>query len=1037
MNSKSTSNNDNQSDNISNNKIKKSKENNINDIKSLAESNTTSYLSNFLNNTNKTSNKQNVENAKNTKYKYLLTFERRVQNNLKDKYNYSNRKYELLCINHLLRNSNCRLVSIFKERMIIDYIDEFLKRIYNLKESKERIPKFYLYYKHYSIFFGQPFFTDFDLNLILQKNGEKKARIYYKNQYQNGESKDDDNENGFAESGSDDEDERGKNEENKKKKNNNNNIFNSDIKETIDNVTLMTTINSIENNTINLGLNNEKIEIFSENKKERSNDTTIGEIVEDINKGIEKVNIAKSKNNVKKKKKKSSGENNIMNEDIKKNKKKLMDIINNNNNNNIKKNIKNNSIKKKLFYIRHQNVNLNMNSGGNLISNTQRYSQKKTTTSIKNDNLSKNNNFSSNNNISSNKAYKKRRLLSYGNEDINKIINPNSHKSPKHLNNINFNYLNTITTNTIYRSKKLNQIKKINNPFSMNKKSLNMNNNTNAISSLCTNRNINKIKICKTLKNFGDKNKIKKNDIRNLINKDLKTISGDKKKKLNKISYKKFGFSNLTETQIMTEKNNNEKIKGRNIISPLNDKYYENYTLNNNYININNLPFSANKNKNCINNGKNINNNILLNNLSYENINYDKGIYHKRTKSNLLQNNFKKNINDNPTFSKVNIRNTYNAYVKPSLRINKNDKLFINKPIESVDMNYFKNQTSINNYYYNEPQKNKKLSTNNDYYLSNLTKNNQNLINDSKNNAMQMQNIDNPKNSNFNKYVLDAIKKSRHQHCYSLTNQINPFHTLNANDDIFKNKDTLKNLNKKGQKVRDVLQIALSLFVNENSSRNYQNNLNVMEKYPTYYKLNKNPTQKNDKNNPKRNYNLNININNEININENNIINNSTYLINDLNKLNNKNIKRKTMDKNISKNFVVGNDSKQREKEKDKNIINLKQKKYNIDQPISSSSNNICKLTKNSINENRIISLNNNKKAKKMKSRNYEGGNLNNVLTSINNNYMNTVIFNNNTFDNDKSSYKNKVNSTFNKNKNIIKSYYAKNGKNLFLFNGQ
>lgn len=116
---------------------------------------------------------------------------------------------------------------------------------------------------------------------------------------------------------------------------------------------------------------------------------------------------------------------------------------------------------------------------------------------------------------------------------------------------------------------------------------------------------------------------------------------------------------------------------------------------------------------------------------------------------------------------------------------------------------------------------------------------------------------------------------------------------MNANDDIFKNKDTLKNLNKKGQKVRDVLQIALSLFVNENSSRNYQNNLNVMEKYPTYYKLNKNPTQKNDKNNPKRNYNLNININNEININENNIINNSTYLINDLNKLNNKNIKKK------------------------------------------------------------------------------------------------------------------------------------------------
>ena len=448
----------------------------------------------------------------------------------------------------------------------------------------------------------------------------------------------------------------------------------------------------------------------------------------------------------------------------------------------------------------------------------------------------------------------------------------------------------------------------------MNKKSLNINNNTNAISSLSTNRNINKIKICKTLKSFGDKNKINLNDIRNLINKDLKTISGDKKKKLNKIRYKKFGFSNLTETQILTEKNNNEKIKGRNIISPLNDKHYENYILNNNYININNMPFSANKNENCLNNGKNINN-ILLNNLSYENINYDKGIYHKRTKSNLIQNNFKSRINDNPVFSKVNIRNTYNAYVKPSIRINKNNKLFINKPIEPVDSN-FKNQTSINNYYYNE-LKNKKLTKSNDYYLNNLNKNNQNLINDSKNN-------DQAKNSNFNKYVLDAIKKSRHQHCNSLTNQINPFHTLNANDDIFKNKDTLKNLNKKGQKVRDVLQIALSLFVNENMSRNYQNNVNVMEKYPTYYKLNKNPTQKNDKNNPKRNYNLNININNEININENNIINNSTYLINDINKLNSKTLKRKTMDKNISKNYIA-NDSKQREK--DKNIVILKQKK--------------------------------------------------------------------------------------------------------------
>ena len=85
--------------------------------------------------------------------------------------------------------------------MISDYINEFLRRQYTTIEAKERIPKFYLYYKHYSIFFGQPFIKNFNFNKLIQKNGEKKARIYYKNHYQNGESKDEGNENlGFAQS---------------------------------------------------------------------------------------------------------------------------------------------------------------------------------------------------------------------------------------------------------------------------------------------------------------------------------------------------------------------------------------------------------------------------------------------------------------------------------------------------------------------------------------------------------------------------------------------------------------------------------------------------------------------------------------------------------------------------------------------------------------------------------------------------------------------------------------------------------------------
>ena len=1055
MNSNSSLNNDNQNNTVLTRQTKKNQEKNKKEDKFQGTTINVNYPLNKTKNTrkktyNKESKSQKVKNKKNN---FLFSFESQVRNNLYKKYNLTQKKYNLLCVNYLLSNATCRLVSIFKEKMIIDYVDEFLKRKYSIKESKERIPKFYLYYKHYSIFFGLPFFTDFSFNVILQKSGERKARIYYKNHYQNGESKDEDNENiGFAESGSDDEDEDKKNNEdtNKKKKNNKNNnntIFNSSIKENIDNVTLMTTINSIENNTINLGLNNERIEIFSENKMEKSNDTTIGELMEDIEKGIEEMNKAKNKNAAKKKKKKnhSLGDNfynlirkninsNCTNENIKKNKKKLIELLNNNN---IKNKIKNNSIKKKLFYVGHQNININMNSNAPLTSNTHRYNKKKNNISSKADNANKKtlNSNNNNNNLDSNKTYKKRKLLSYGNEEVNKIINPHTHKSPKRGSNINYNYLNTINANTIYSSKKMGEVQKINSPFSLNKKTINTINNTNSIlTSINTNHNNNKIKICKTLKNFADKNKNKKTVSKNNMNKELITISGGKKKTINKFSYKKLELDNLTETQMFKEKHIGKKTKGRNIISPLNNKYFENYTLTNDYTNTNNLPFSANKNKNNMANNKIFNNNkAKLNNLSYQTINCEQGIYHQRTKSNLVQNNYRKNVNSNPTFSKVINTDANNAYIKPAIRIKKNDKLYMSRPIliDTNNDNNYENKTSINN---------KKTYNNNGNYSNNYTINNTNITNEFKNNIIHNNNI---KNTNFNKYILDVIKKSKHQHYNSLTSQMNPIHTLNPKDNmLLKKKKKLTNQGK-GNKDRDVLQIALSLFVNENTSRNIQNNTGIMESSPgngnnfnTYYKINNNnPTQKNQNNNQKRNYNLNININNEININENNTINNSTYSLNDTNRLNSKNNSRNTGNKNFLKNYF-GNDSKQ--KEKDKNIINLKQKKYNMD-PVNNNTNknnNVCQSTKNNnINENIIIDMN--KKGKKLKTRNYGNKNLNNILTSINNNYVNSVIINNNnnTVDNNRYIDNNKIDTTNNNSKNnndnIIKSYHTKSVTSL------
>ena len=159
-------------------------------------------------NNNKVSNL--IQSLKKNKHYYKKSISKKEKKNIYEsiaynklikKYNYTSDKYNLLCVNYLLNNSYCHLVSEFKEKMISDYIIEFLRRQYTTKEAKERIPKFYLYYKHYSIFFGQPFFKNFIFNKLIQKNGEKKARIYYKNHYQNGESKDEGNENlGFAQS---------------------------------------------------------------------------------------------------------------------------------------------------------------------------------------------------------------------------------------------------------------------------------------------------------------------------------------------------------------------------------------------------------------------------------------------------------------------------------------------------------------------------------------------------------------------------------------------------------------------------------------------------------------------------------------------------------------------------------------------------------------------------------------------------------------------------------------------------------------------
>ena len=148
-------------------------------------------INNYINKDNHNSKKQGIETFinkseilfKNNKIKpNQFTLEKiivsRFNKKYKRKYNPTHIYNELIMYT-LLFNKNTHLVSVFKDYMIFDYVDEFLKRFYNIKETLERLPKFAMFYKNYLTFFCQPSFCNFHYNGLIQKNREKKAEIFY------------------------------------------------------------------------------------------------------------------------------------------------------------------------------------------------------------------------------------------------------------------------------------------------------------------------------------------------------------------------------------------------------------------------------------------------------------------------------------------------------------------------------------------------------------------------------------------------------------------------------------------------------------------------------------------------------------------------------------------------------------------------------------------------------------------------------------------------------------------------------------------
>lgn len=225
-------------------------------------------------------------------------YQKNISKNILYQHNVTIEQYQLFIVNNLLHNTPCRLVATFKDNMINDYMEEFLKRIYKNKESQERIPKYAKFYKNFLLLFCKPTISDLLLNEIIKKYCEEKAEEYYRKKFpeDNLESENDEEINKSGDEVTIQELE-----------NNNNTIFTNTLKESIDNNTMITNaaFSGAYSNDVTLSLReNEKVESVNGNKAvpyiDPSKENTIIALIEGVT-NTKNSNINGNSNNKKSK----------------------------------------------------------------------------------------------------------------------------------------------------------------------------------------------------------------------------------------------------------------------------------------------------------------------------------------------------------------------------------------------------------------------------------------------------------------------------------------------------------------------------------------------------------------------------------------------------------------------------------------------------------------------------------------------------------------------------------------------------------------
>ena len=577
------------------------------------------------------------------------------------KHNSSPNQKNIMLINDLIESKETHFIATFKDYLISDFHEEFLRRYFKLNEIKDILPKFYQYYKNYLNFFCKGTFSDFYLNEILQEYGECQAEFYYNKNYGHKERMKKKEKKGIDEANNN-------NEESYESENNSNNenirsIFSKSIKYSID--IIQKSINSY-NNENHKDISNIKPANYSNDNSislPDNSSVSYNDVITNQNSLRYIIDIINNKKEFNKKIKNKKSE--IISNRNKKNHNNIDNInyiINNNykrlsNNNN-----KNIIYKKDNQTLSKTNSNLNMKNKGkvrNKSSNTK-------STHLNNNNNINNkikNNLSTSNykkyiNFLTNKQRNKSNdpkikisqdEFTFSLQKVNKNIKSKNIIAPLSPNGL-MGHFNFFSTNNFSYSKRDEPKKAMNNNIINN----NLNNNKISSSLFLINNIFNK-----TTRNTNKYSTIfplstsKNNNSKNKNNKEQKFDNKDNKKMKNK---DKIGNVNNANNKFMYF-NPNISIKSVKNLSPSsrNPNLINNNNFNNNNIN-NSKPLSYSTVNNC---NININNNIILSNNYFNSKNHQHQI-NSLTKKKVDKNAKQKNNSINKSLSKYSRNNNKN-----------------------------------------------------------------------------------------------------------------------------------------------------------------------------------------------------------------------------------------------------------------------------------------------------------------------------------------------------------------------------------------